>query len=114
MRQTITPFVRLTRRLLRVKRPHNIIVYAGDETPEGWDASHVFENGLHTIEIAANPTRGFLTALAHEFIHAGVRENFPSAPFHGFAFQRRAHDLETRLKAEGYDVEKIFWLGVDK
>ena len=99
---------------LKIARPVNLMIYEGDATPEGYDAAHWFEKGSHNVEIAEHPTRDFLSCLAHELIHAALEEQAPDAPWHGFAFQHRAASLEKHLQSQGWQVNKIFWLGFDK
>jgi len=106
--------MRDARRFLKVKAPINLILHPGTETPLGYDASHVYWQGLHEIEIAAKPSRGLLTVAAHELVHAAMDEQLPGSKVHGFAFQRRALLLENYLQDCGYKVHRIFWLGLDK
>lgn len=110
----VNAFIKTCTAFLKVKRRIVLQLHVGDSTPEGFDASHTFENGLHHIEIATEPSRGFLSVLAHEIVHAYMDEKHPRAPWHGFLFQRNAWLLEQHLKSKGYAVEKIFMLGVDK
>jgi hypothetical protein len=114
-RQLIT-FIQAMRRELRIKHPVRCYVYAGTDTPDGFDGSHRFNRRTHKIEAARSPSRGLHTIIAHEMCHARVDElhGFRVA-HHGKEFQALAQialDAAVRL---GYPVTtEIYLEGIDE
>ena len=102
-------------RSLGLAHPIKLIILREHETPEGYCGLYESRKRFHKITIARFNPRGFNSVLAHELIHAYLRERFPQLDKdHGPTFQfyceimeykLRDIKLENPLYIEGVDID---------
>ena len=102
-------------RSLGLAHPIKLIILREHETPEGYCGLYESRKRFHKITIARFNPRGFNSVLAHELIHAYLRERFPQLDKdHGPTFQfyceimeykLRDIKLENSLYIEGVDID---------
>lgn len=100
---TLEKYLAHMRRELRIKYPVRVDLYAGDETPDGYDGAYRFNRRKHRIDLAAQPSRGLLAILTHELCHAAVTERHGfRVETHGKEFQKIAQEAIDKAAALGY------------
>ena len=106
-------FAKDCRDFLGILRPVRLKVIRKDLPNADWDAYCITYRDHHRILVSRNASRGLLTVVAHELVHAAIDEHFQEKKHHGNRFRSLAADLYIYLKRRGYAVDKLYLKGVD-
>lgn len=98
---------------LNINRPVRLVIVRRDLFNPDWDAYCRTTRKRHFIMVSRHSSRGLLTTVAHELVHAAVDEQFQERKHHGKRFRSTASSLYIYLKARGYRVTKLYLKDVD-
>ena len=98
---------------LNINRPVRLVIVRRDLFNPDWDAYCRTSRKRHFIQVSRHSSRGLLTTVAHELVHAAVDEQFQERKHHGKRFRSSAASLYIYLKARGYRVSKLYLRDVD-
>jgi hypothetical protein len=83
-----------------LSRPVRLVILRTSETPQGYCGLYESRKRFHKITLARFNPRGFKSVLAHELIHALIRELHPhTKKDHGIVFQYYCMIAEDKLKS---------------
>jgi hypothetical protein len=98
---------------LGIVRPVRLKIIRSELHNEDWEAYCQTHRDHHRIVVSRHASRGLLTVIAHELVHAAIDEQFHEHKNHGKRFRSLAGDLYVYLKRRQYNVSKLYLKGVD-
>ncbi len=106
-------FAKDCKNFLGINRPVKMKILRNDIPNQDWDAYCRTMRDHHRIVVSRNASRGLLTVVAHELVHAAIDERFNERKDHGKRFRSLSADLYIYLKRRQYNISKIYLKGVD-